>query len=333
MVSPPSPLLSIIIVSYNTKELTLECLRSLYHESPDLDMEVILLDNASADGSATAVANAFPQVKLIASEENHGFGAGNNLAVKQSSGEWVVLLNPDTVVLRKGISRLMEFAVAEKRDAVIGGRSYFADGRLNPTTCWGAPSVWSIFSAAFGIAATFRHSTLFDPESLGSWKRDTVRDVPIVAGCLMAMRREVWDRIEGFDTGFFMYGEDADLCMRARDLGFACIICPDAEFIHYAGASEKIAVDKTVKLFTAKSQLMKKHWSAPAAWIGMRLLAAHCFVRASLSKLVPARRAKAEQWKLSWQRRGEWYSASVPQKGLGGTVDEAPTSTPQTNTA
>jgi len=138
------PDVSIIIVSFNTRELTLDCLRSVYEQTGDVTFEVFVVDNASTDGSAEAIAAAFPQVHLIANHENRGFAAANNQAAQYASGEWLLLLNPDTVVLNRAVDRLVAFArraVAEDAACgIFGGRTIFANGRLNPTCACPRPN-------------------------------------------------------------------------------------------------------------------------------------------------------------------------------------------------
>lgn len=309
------PDLTVIVVSYNTREMTLECLRSLYDETPDLELQVILVDNNSADGSAEAIAKDFPQVELHARKDNLGFAGGNNVAAKDARADWLLLLNPDTVTLRQGISKMYTFAKAQSGEVVVGGRTYYGDGSLNPTSCWGRSSLWSLFCMGSGLSSLFRRSAIFDPESLGSWARDTEREVDIVTGCLLMLPTELWRKLDGFDLDFFMYGEDADLCLRAQRAGARCVICPDATIVHYAGQSEKVRADKMVRLFTAKSQLFKKHGSPVFTWFAIRMLDFWAWTRMaalSILKLVkPARRESYESWRDVWRQRATWRNANV----------------------
>lgn len=317
--------LTLIVVSYNTRDLTLACLRSVYERTRDLRFEVIVVDNASPDGSADAIAAEFPQVRLFALDENLGFAAANNFAARHATGEWLLLLNPDTVVLGSAIQRLHAFATLHSDAGIFGGRTVFADGSLNPKSCWGRPTPWSAFFAGIGLSAVFKGTRWFDPESLGGWARDTVRQVDIVTGCFFLLRRELWQRLGGFDPAFFMYAEEADLCLRARRLGLRCLICPEAEIIHYGGASEPVRADKIVRLFRAKAQLFQKHWSPPAARFGVWTLDLRAFTRLlafAAAGLVQPRHAEAfRTWREIWRRRPEWHSvaepAAVPSAGIG----------------
>ena len=139
------PVLSIIVVSYNTREMTLACLQSI-SEQTQLPHEVIVIDNRSDDGSADAIAAAFPDHRLIRAERNLGFAAANNLAAREARGDFLLLLNPDTLVLRGALDRLVAFARKRPEARIWGGRTLYADGRLNPGSCWGRITPWSLAS-------------------------------------------------------------------------------------------------------------------------------------------------------------------------------------------
>ena len=261
--------LSIIMVSYNTKELTLSSLQSVFDETKGVSFEVIVLDNNSSDESVDAIAQEFPQVKLIACKENYGFAQGNNIAAKEAKGKYLLLLNPDTVILDGAIQNLLRFANENKKAMVWGGRTNFADGSLNPSSCWCQITLWSIFCNAVGLTRMFPDNSFFNPEGYGGWNRDSVKQVDIVSGCFFMLKRELWDKLGGFSPEFFMYGEEADLCLRSAKLyGAKPMVTPDATIIHYGGASEKVRADKMVRLLTAKVKLIRKHWPPMMALIG-----------------------------------------------------------------
>ena len=306
------PELSILVVSYRTREMTLECLRSLFRETSSPSFEVLVVDNASDDGSADAIATAFPDVQLIASRENLGFARANNLAADHARGRRLLLLNPDTVVLDSAITRLHAFAEAHPGARLWGGRTLFADGSLNARSCAGRQSVWSILCLASGLAHLFPRSSWLNPEGLGPWRRDSVREVDLVSGCFLLIDRDLWDELGGFDREFFMYGEDTDLCLRARARGARALIDPQATIVHYGGASEPVLADKVVRLFRAKVQLMRRHWPAWQVPMGVGLLQLHVLIRRAgfgvQALFRPSARSAAQQWRNVWQRRREWRS-------------------------
>jgi|SRR5688500_15454340 len=301
---------SILIISYNTRDLTLACLHSVYAETRDVEFEVIVLDNESNDGSADAIATVFPQARLIRPDANLGFARGNNLAAMSASGEFLLLLNPDTVILEGAVQRVVAFARAHPRAGIVGGRTYFGDMTLNPSSVHGRPTPWSLLCMGIGLSVLFRRSRLFDPESLGRWARDSKRDVDVVTGCFCLVRRDLWDRLGGYDESFFMYGEDTDLSIRAWKVGSSCLVCPEAKLIHYGGQSEKVRADKMIRLFRAKAQLLEKHWSRPTARFGVMMLKYWALTRTvgmGVARILnPAKRASYDAWSDIWRRRSEF---------------------------
>jgi len=301
---------SILVISYNTCDLTLACLESVFKETRQVTFEVILLDNASADGSADAVAERCPQVRLMRSGQNLGFAKGNNVAAREAQGEYLLLLNSDTVVLDGAIDKVVSFARSRPDTGIVGGRTYFGDGSLNPTSCHGRPTPWSLLCMGLGLSSVFRGSRLFDPESIGGWRRDSVREVDAVTGCFFLFRRSLWQQLGGFDERFFMYGEETDLCLRAWKAGSRCAINPEATLIHYGGKSERTRADKMAKLFRAKTQLFQKHWRPGTRWFGGGMLRLWAFTRMAGTRMLavaqPSRTASYEAWREVWRRRAEW---------------------------
>ncbi len=306
-----TPLLSIIVISYNTREMTLACLASLYAET-SLPFELIVVDNASTDGSAEAIAKAFPQALLIAEDTNHGFAPAHDVALPHATAPWLLLLNPDTVVLNKAVDSLYAFAQSHPEAGIWGGRTLFADGSLNPSSCWGRMTPFSILCRLLGLNSVFRKSEFFNSENYGTWPRDTDRIVDIVVGCFFLMRRADWDALGGLDPAFVMYGEEADLCLRAHAKGFKPMITPKAEIIHYGGASEKVFADKVVRLMRAKTELIKRHFAPGTRHLGRALFALwpwSRWVALSIAGRLLGRADIKEQagtWGEIWQRRTEW---------------------------
>lgn len=305
------PVVTIIVVSFNTRDMTLECLRSVLDET-SVPFELIVVDNASTDGSAEAVAAEFPEVRLFAETDNHGFGRANNLAAEHAHGDYILLLNPDTVVLDGAVDRLISFARQRPEAGIWGGRTIHADGSLNSTSCYQKMTLWTLFCRAVGLAPLLRNHPLVS-ERFGSWQMDSVRQVDIITGCFLLIDRELWSALNGFDPIFFMYGEEADLCLRAaRQRDARPLFTPDAEIIHHGGASEHVRADRDVRLFAAKMTLVRRHFPAWAVPLGRVLLALIPFTRAvALSVLAALGRHEARglsglTWSEVWTRRGEW---------------------------
>jgi GT2 family glycosyltransferase len=305
--------LTVIMVNYNTRDLTLAALRTLYATTRKTVFRTVVLDNASTDGSASAIEDAFPQVELIRSKENLGFARANNLVANSASTEWLLLLNPDTECHEGALDNLMAFAASHPHAGIYGGRTVFPDGKLNIASCWNRISPWSVFCSALGLTAAFPRTALFDPEAIGSWQRDTMREVDIVVGCFFLVRREVWDRLGGFDLRYFMYGEEADLCLRARRLGYRPMITPAAQIMHLVGAASASRAAKRLLVTKARVTLIRDHWPA---WqvpfgVGMMWLWAALRVAFSWCLAIPGGRKAVERhayWKTIWDQRRDWLA-------------------------
>ena len=306
--------LSTIVVSFNTREMTLECLRSVIAQTKDTSYEIIVVDNGSDDGSADAIEAEFLNIRVIRSIENMGFGRANNLAAKEARGRRLLLLNPDTVTLDRAIDRLVAFADENPSCRIWGGRTLWGDGSLNPMSCWRRMGVWNLFCFAFGLSYVAPNSAILNSESYGGWDRGTVRHVDIVTGCLFLIDRNLWEQLEGFDPAFFMYAEEADLCLRARKVGAHPIITPSATIVHFGGASEQSRADKLVKVFKGKATIFYRHWSPFRRVLGRALMMAAPLTR-WWSYWLAARLSGqrnldlvADEWRMVWLRRSEWIS-------------------------
>lgn len=306
---------SILIVSYNTRTLTLEAIRSALAETREAAIEIICVDNASSDGSAGAIAQAFPQVRLIALDKNAGFAAGNIIAAREARGKRLLLLNPDTITIDSGIDKLWRFAEAKPHCHIWGGRTLFADRSLNPTSCWARMTPWNLFSRAIGLTYLFPKSEVFNGEAYGAWARDHEREVDIVTGCFLMIDRDWWEALGGFDRTFFMYGEEADLCHRAVARGARPMITPEATIVHLGGGSEASSADKLVKTLRGKVTLMRVHWGPVAKTFGVAMFLWLSFSRYAANIIIkPAARRGAgndndvNRWVTVWRRRREWIA-------------------------
>ena len=316
--SAAKPVVSVIVVSFNTKAMTLDCLRSLFEETPDLPFEALVVDNASTDGSADAIGATFPQATLIRSERNLGFAGANNLAALQASGEYVLLLNPDTIVIDRAVERIVEFARARPECGIWGGRTLFKDRSLNPTSCWRRFDLWTLVCGIAGTTILAPRSELFNPEPYGTWQRDSERDVDIISGCWLLARTTLWQELGGFSPRYFMYGEDADLCLRAQARGARPAISPKATIVHFGGGADPSRPAKFVAIFRAKISLMDDHWPRWQRRLGRLLYPLYPLTRAigyGAAAMLTGResaRTKAALWREVWQRRGEWIGGFPP---------------------
>jgi GT2 family glycosyltransferase len=239
---PQAIAVSAIVVSYNTRQMTIDCLRSLYADLGDLSAEVFVVDNASTDGSADAIREQFPSVHLIANRENRGFGAANNQAMSICRGDTILLLNSDAFPRPGAVSAMLRTLKDHPQAAVAGPRLLNADGSLQ-TSCYRFPSPLQAWLENLWISRLLKsHPRIGDYRY---WAHDSVRDVDWLIGACMLIRREAYEQLGGFDERFFMYAEETDWQKRMRSTGWQILFTPEAQVVHLGGASGK---DDRVKI-------------------------------------------------------------------------------------
>lgn len=310
-----APAVSILMVSWNTREMTLAAIRSVYAETLATAFELIVVDNGSVDGTVEAIRAEFPDVILLAEQANHGFAKGNNIAALQARAPLLLLLNTDTLVRPRAIDRVVAFAGERPEARIWGGRTVFADGRLNPTYAWMRITPWSSFCLAIGLTNRFRGTRLFNPEQPGMWGDGRELAVDIVSGCFFLVERRLWEELGGFDTSFFMYGEEADFCARARRLGARPRITPAAEIVHFGGGSATRRTDTLVYLTGARIGLALRHLPRRSGEVAAAMTTFQVWWRATLfgaaARVSGRYRDPAQQWNEMWRRRAEWRRGPV----------------------
>ena len=303
--------LSILVVSFNTRELTLACLASVFEHTRQISFEVIVVDNASSDGSAAAVRESLPDVAVIESGANRGFAAACNMAARRVRGEYLLLLNPDTFVRDDSISRSLEEMRRRPEVGALGVRTLYADGTLNPTSCFGATNLWGLFTDAVGLSVLFAGSSWLNPMGIGGWQRDTDREVATITGCFLMVRRDLWEELGGLDERFFMYSEDVDFSARIRARGMKCLLFADASVVHHGGRSDSIRAEKIAKVHGARLQYIRKHWHPIAQRVGLLLLDLGVGLRAVILSLLaffrPGWAEKRNNWLGVWRARRQWH--------------------------
>lgn len=300
---------SVVIVSYNALEWLTACLGAVAAAAPKRRVEVIVVDNNSNPEVQAYLATAPHGVDVVQLDRNRGFGRACNLGAARSRGRYVMLLNPDAILHADAIEELVDFLEADPGRGLVGGRTLRPDGRLDPSSCWGAPTLWSWFCSGIGLSSIFRRSLLFDPESLGRWQRDSERRVDIVTGCLLLAARPTWDLLGGFDEDFFMYGEDADLSLRAAEHGFWPSITPAATAVHAVGASSPNRLGKQRLLLRGKATLARKRWTPVRRRLGLVILAGGIGLRAAVEA---GRRREDRTMRTLWSERSEWLAGWPP---------------------
>jgi GT2 family glycosyltransferase len=271
---------SIIIVSWNTRDYLKQCLESLASAVCRYPMEIIVVDNASSDGSPELVENSFSHVRLIRNSTNLGFAKANNLGIANSNGHYLCLINSDIKVLPDCISRLIDYCEQHPEAGMVGPRIIGGDGKLQ-RSCRGFPTLWNMFCRALALDTIFPKNKLFAGYSLSYWPQNSTRSVDILTGCFWLIRWETLVRVGLLDESFFMYGEDMDWCRRFWLNGSSRVFVPSAEAIHYGGASSS---NSPIRFYIEKQradlQYWKKHHSRVATAYFLLISYLHLLLRA-----------------------------------------------------
>lgn len=261
-----TPTLSVIIVNWNTRDLLLQCLRGIYAADvtdPRLDIEVIVVDNASTDDSVQAVRQQFSQIHIIENTENVGFARANNQAIARSHAPYILLLNSDTEVLPGALHRLTEYMKANPDVGAVGPKILNPDRTLQ-TSCFRFPTV----AREFWYLLHLDRIWPFVQYQMERWEQDRPRPVNVLLGACLLLRRDALDDAGLLDENFFMYSEEVDLCYRLHQKGWKLCWVPDAEIVHYGGQSTtKVAPEMFLQLYRSKVKYFYKHYGRLYAWL------------------------------------------------------------------
>lgn len=301
-----APLVSVILVSYRTRELTVACLTSLRETGTSVPYETIVVDNASDDGSADAVGSAVPSAQVVRLDRNVGFGRAVNEGASRARGKWLLLVNPDTTPVGDVLSAFVGAAERDPQARIYTGRTRHPDGTDDGHSCFGLPTLWSLACFATGLSTAFRGSQVLNPEELPGLDRSQPARVPAASGCLLMLERQLFTELGGFTPDYFMYSEDIDLCARAVAHGAGPLLVPDAQVTHLGGAAST-SVNKRVMVLCGKCTYLRLRWPRRRAVLGRALLATGIGLRALGSRLT----GRAPYWREVWRQRGNW-SAGWP---------------------
>ncbi|MGD0323642.1 MAG: glycosyltransferase family 2 protein [Terriglobia bacterium] len=253
------PSLSVVIVSWNTKRLVLECLESLERSRGCLPLELILVDNASSDGTAEDVQRQFPHVRLVRNERNLGFARANNIGINLSSGEYVCLVNSDVAVPDGCLQKMLDYMEEHADVGMLGPKMILPDGSVGQS-CMQLPTVWKCFCNALALDSLCRGSKIFGDLMMRGFTYDRIEDVEVLTGWFWLIRREAMNQVGLLDDRFFMYGEDIDWPKRFHDSGWRVVFHPGAEAIHHcAASSSKAPIRFYVEMHRANMQYYEKH--------------------------------------------------------------------------
>jgi len=276
--------LSIVIVNYNVEHFLEQCLYAVKKAIDQKTTEVWVVDNSSVDGSVAMVKEKFPWVKLIESNQNLGFSSGNNLAIRKATGEYVLLLNPDTVVEEDTFEKCIVFMDQHPEAGGLGVKMLDGNGHYLPESKRGLPTPWVAFYKIFGFTSLFPHSKRFARYYLGHLPNNVTNKIEILSGAFMFMRKSVLDEIGLLDEDFFMYGEDIDLSYRILKSGSENYYYPETRIIHYKGEStKKGSINYVMVFYQAMIIFAKKHYTARHARMYQLVINMAIYMRAGIA--------------------------------------------------
>ena len=253
--------LSIIIVNWNTRDLLAKCLASIFAYPPSSQFEVWVVDNASSDGSTNIVSQDFPQVRLIRNSSNLGFARANNQAIRQATGRYVLLLNPDTKVMPGALPVLVAFMDESPTSGAAGPRLLSPDGKLQISS-HPSPTLLREFWRLFHLDNLRPYSVY----AMHAWDLVHPRPVEVLQGACLILRREALDQIGLLDEDYFIYSEEVDLCYRLKKAGWQTYWVPESEVIHFEGQSTRlVAREMFLQLYKSKLLYFRKHHGSMTA--------------------------------------------------------------------
>jgi GT2 family glycosyltransferase len=309
-----TPELSILIVNWNGKALLRNCLESLMKEISRLDAEIIVVDNASTDGSQEMVREHFKEVKLICNRENVGFARGNNIGLRECRGELICLVNSDVEALRGSIESMVFHMRNHPEVGMMGPKVIDPDSKIMPNYR-GFPSLWNFFCRALALDRIFPPSRIFGGYLMNYFDGNRMRKVDVIAGTFWLLRRKALDEAGWLDEDFFMYGEDIDLCKRFKKSGWDILYFPEAKIMHHGGGSSQ---SDPIRFFIEQQRSNWLYWRKhhrPISGVGFVLiLMVHQMVRSVFWSLlfIGAFRGENHQDRKLKIKRSLKCMASVP---------------------
>jgi len=254
--------LSIIIVNYNAGHYLENCLKSVYAETKQIPFDIWIVDNNSKDASVSMIRSNFPLINLVENKENTGFARANNDAISKCAGDYILLLNPDTLIMENAIEKMVKFMDENPQTGIAGCKVLNEDGTLQLACRRSIPAPGVAFFRLTGLSRLFPNSKGMAKYNLTYLNPDEANEVDAVSGAFLMIRRQVVDKIGKLDERFFMYGEELDWCLRTKKAGWKVMYYPDAEIIHYKGECSKSNCRKAAFEFYRSMYLFhKKHFA------------------------------------------------------------------------
>lgn len=253
--------ISVIIVNYNVKELLEQCIKSVFSSARNFTFEIIVVDNNSYDGSVECINDKFrgnPNLRIITSDINLGFAKANNLGIKNANGEYILILNPDTILKEDTIEKTLDFYKGIKSIGAVTCKLILPNGKLDQACRRSFPTPSVALYRILGLSRVFPRSKTFGKYNLTYLDEDSVCEVDAIVGAFMLIKKEILDSVGGFDEDYFMYGEDLDLCFRIKKMGYKIFYFPGTSIIHYKGESTKKSSLSYVNNFYGAMQIFVK---------------------------------------------------------------------------
>lgn len=244
---------SICIVSWNTRNLLYDCIQSIKEKTQGIEYEIIVVDNCSSDGSAEMVKESFPDCKLIASNQNLGFVKGNNLAIREATGKYILYLNPDTILVTNAVYGMYQFLESNAQYGAVGCKLIYNDGTIQYVCASNFPTPWNTLSSLFFLNRIFPNSEFFSARELDYWNHEDSRDIQCLSGACILARKTIIDELGGFDENIFMYSEDLDLCFQIHKKGWKIYYLSSETIMHYESASTKVKKNRNFAPVRQKS--------------------------------------------------------------------------------
>jgi len=276
---------SIIIVNYNVKDLVDNCITSVYKASEGYNIEIFFVDNHSVDGSVKLISEKYPAVKIIPNKKNIGFAKANNIALKQATGKYILILNPDTVLEEGTFDKLIKFVEEEKNVGAVSSKLILKDGSLDSACRRSFPTLSAAIPRMLGLSKIFPKSKLFAKYNLTYLDENEITEVDAICGAFMFIPKVVLDKVGLFDEEYFMYGEDIDLCFKIKKAGYKIFYYPKIITVHLKGEStKKTKLSYVNNFYGAMSIFVRKNFK-DSSRILIWILQFGIFYRSSFSYL------------------------------------------------
>ena len=260
--------LGIVIVNYNTKDLTYNCLKSIEKaEKPKRGVEVIVVDNGSKDGSVQMIKKIFPWVKLISKKENLGFSKANNIGAKALNSKNILFLNSDTEIRKYSLVKPLKYLNSHPNVGAVTIKLFLADGQIDYDNHRSFPTPWVALTKFSGLSSMFPNSTFFNSYHLGRKGLNRIHSIPLTAGSYMMIPTKLFWKIGGWDESYFFYGEDIDLCYRIGKAGYKIIYYPKTSTLHLRGASSGLRKENQKNASSDRENRLKVAQASVDAWL------------------------------------------------------------------